>query len=109
MRAYILSFCSLSLSVCVCVCVCVFVKLVVDWLEGLARSGLEKFSLHAAYYTGNVCWENTLHDIKHGNGRDVLVTELVSYYHNIRYVFMCIIIRILMLLLDRDVNCLNLI
>ena len=52
-------------------------QLVVDWLEGLARAGLEQYSAKAAYFADNVCWENTLHDLTHGVDCDVLVTEMV--------------------------------
>ena len=58
---------------------CVCVQLVVDWLEGLARVGLEQFPVKAVYFTDNVCFENTLHDLKHATDRAVLVTELVGH------------------------------
>lgn len=52
-------------------------QLVVDWLEGVARVGLEQYPMKAAYFTDNVCWEHTLHDLSHGIDSDVLVTEMV--------------------------------
>ena len=58
---------------------CVLLQLVVDWLEGLARVGLETYPAKAAYFADNVCWENTLHDITHGVDCDVLVTEMVGH------------------------------
>ena len=59
-------------------CDIVLPQLVVDWLEGLARVGLEQYPAKAAYFTDSVCWENTLHDITHGIDSDVLVTEMVG-------------------------------
>lgn len=56
----------------------VSLQLVVDWLEGVARVGLEQYPVKAAYFTDNVCRENTLHDLSHGIDTDVLVTELVQ-------------------------------
>ena len=53
-------------------------QLVVDWLEGLARAGLEQFPAKAAYFADNICWENTLHDITHGIDSDLLVSEMVK-------------------------------
>jgi nuclear pore complex protein Nup107 len=51
-------------------------QLVVDWLERLARVGLETYPAKAAYFADNVSWENTLHDITHGVDCDFLVTEM---------------------------------
>ena len=57
---------------------CVLLQLVVDWLERLARVGLETYPAKAAYFADNVSWENTLHDITHGVDCDFLVTEMVG-------------------------------
>lgn len=51
-------------------------QLVVDWLEGVARMGLEQYPAKAAYFTDTVCWENTLHDLSHSIDSDLLVTEM---------------------------------
>jgi nuclear pore complex protein Nup107 len=51
-------------------------QLVVDWLEGQAMVGLEQYPVKAAYFTDNVCWENTLHDLSHCIDRDLLVTQM---------------------------------
>ena len=50
----------------------------VDWLEGVARAGLEHYPVKAAYFADSVCWENTLHDLSRGIDTDLLVTEMVS-------------------------------
>ena len=60
-----------------CVHMCVHAQLVVDWLEGLARVGLEQYPVKTAYFTDNVCLENTLHDLIHGIDCNLLVTEMV--------------------------------
>ena len=53
-------------------------QLVVDWLERTACLNLDSFPSKVNYFADNVLWENTLHDIKNGIGRDHLVTELVG-------------------------------
>ena len=40
--------------------------------------GLEQYPVKAAYFTDNVCWENTLHDLSHCIDRDLLVTQMVG-------------------------------
>lgn len=60
-----------------CLCVCVCVQLVVDWLEGLAKVGLEQYPVKTAYFTDTVCWENTLHDLIHNIDCNLVVTEMV--------------------------------
>ncbi|XP_057710621.1 nuclear pore complex protein Nup107 isoform X2 [Corythoichthys intestinalis] len=38
--------------------------LVVDWLENIAKEQMADFSDNIEYYAKNVCWENTLHELK---------------------------------------------
>lgn len=56
-------------------------QLVVDWLEGVARVEMEENPAKAAYFTGSVYWEHTLHDLSHGINSDLLVTEMVQFRH----------------------------
>uniref|UniRef100_A0A3Q0SPI5 Nuclear pore complex protein n=1 Tax=Amphilophus citrinellus TaxID=61819 RepID=A0A3Q0SPI5_AMPCI len=41
-----------------------FFKLVVDWLESIAKDQIGDFSDNIEFYAKNVCWENTLHALK---------------------------------------------
>ena len=70
------------------VCVRACLQLVVDWLEGLATIGLEQYPVKAAYFTDNVCWENTLHDLSHCIDRDLLVTQMVRAEQTARIVWL---------------------